>query len=158
MVCGATQGLGGLGVQFGSGEGVAGGDMGEAQQSVHQGQLPRMIQLQAGNAFAVGQQGGLAEFAQLAAIDEGFQNVLLNVEVVIDNRGKFSPEFWKMVDSFVDGVVGNVVGGRLSADKEMIADVLVDEAMAIVATDDGIGEIEVLEYGCLLYTSPSPRD
>src|SRR5271169_844459 len=55
-----------------------------------------------------------------------------------------------MVDGFVDGVVGNVVGGRLGAEKEMIADVLFDEAMAIVATDDGIGEIEVLEYGLQL--------
>src|SRR5271169_2695732 len=55
-----------------------------------------------------------------------------------------------MVDGFVDGVIGDVVGGRLGAEKEMIADVLFDEAMAIVATDDGIGEIEVLEYGLQL--------
>ena len=89
----------------------------------------------------------MAEFPQLAAIEEGFQNVLLNVEVVVDDGGKFLSEFWKRVDSFVDGVVGNVVGGRLRAKKEMIADVLFDEAMAIVAANDGIGEIEILEYG-----------
>ena len=44
----------------------------------------------------------------------------------------------KLVDGFVDGVVGNIVGGRLGAEQEMIADVLFDEAMAIVTANDGI--------------------
>jgi len=136
---GATQGLGGLGVQFCGGKGAFGGDVGEAQQSVHQGQLPRVIELQAGNPFAVGQDRGLAELVKLAAIDEGFENVLLNVEVVVDDRGKLLPELGKLVDGFVDGVVVNVVGGRLGAEQEMIADVLFDEAMAIVTANDGIG-------------------
>jgi hypothetical protein len=75
-----------------------------------------MIELQAGNAFAVGEESGLAELAQLATIDEGFQNVRLNVEVVVDDGGKFLSEFGKVVDGFVDGVVGNVVGSRLGAE------------------------------------------
>jgi hypothetical protein len=41
-------------VEFCGGKGAFGGDVGEAQQSVHQGQLPGMIELEAGNAFAVG--------------------------------------------------------------------------------------------------------
>ena len=98
-----------------------------------------MIELQAGNPFAVGEDRGLAELAKLAAIDEGFQNVLLNVEVIVDDGGKFLSEFGEMVDGFVDGVVVNVVGGRLGAEQEMIADVLFDEAMAIVTANDGIG-------------------
>ena len=106
---------------------------------MHQSQLARMIQLQTRNAFAVGQEGGLAEFPQLAAIDEGFQNVLLNLQVVVGDGGRFLSELGKMVDGFVDGVVGDVVGGGLGAEQEMIADVLLDEAMAIVATNDGIG-------------------
>ncbi|MGA8620161.1 MAG: hypothetical protein WB660_16765 [Candidatus Sulfotelmatobacter sp.] len=112
---------------------------------MHQTQLPRMIELQAGNAFAVGQDGGLAELAKLAAINEGFENVLLNVEVVVDDGGKLLSELGKLMDGFVDGVVVNVVGGWLGAEQEMIADVLFDEAMAIVTANDGIGEIEVLE-------------
>ena len=104
-----------------------------------------MIELQAGNAFAVGQDGGLAELAKLAAINEGFENVLLNVEVVVDDGGKLLSELGKLMDGFVDGVVVNVVGGWLGAEQEMIADVLFDEAMAIVTANDGIGEIEVLE-------------
>jgi hypothetical protein len=77
--------------------------------------------------------------AELAAIDEGFQNVLLHVEVVVDDGGKLLAELGQMVDGLVDGVVVNVVGGRLGAEQDMIADVLFDEAMAIVAADDGIG-------------------
>ena len=82
---------------------------------------------------------GWLESAKLATIDEGFENVLLNVEVVVDDGGKLLSKFGKLVDGFVDGVVGDVVGGRLGAEQEMIADVLFDEAMAIVTANDGIG-------------------
>ncbi len=95
---GATQGIGGLGVEFCSGKGAFGGDVGEAQQGVHQGQLPRMIELQTGNPFAVGEDRGLAELAELAAIDKGFENVLLNVEVVVDDEESFCRSWgrWSM--------------------------------------------------------------
>src|SRR3984885_12694197 len=55
-----------------------------------------------------------------------------------------------MVDGFVDGVIVNVVGSGLGTQQEMIADVLFDEAMAIVTANDGIGQIEVLEYSLQL--------
>ena len=58
-----------------------------------------MIQLQAGNWFAMGQQGGPGELLWLGAIDKGFQNVLLNVELVIgDGR-------WKRASAAVRGDV-----------------------------------------------------
>ena len=44
-----------------------------------------------------------------------------------------------MIDGFVDGVIVNVVGSGLSTQQEMIADVLFDEAMAIVTANDGFG-------------------
>jgi len=46
--------------------------MAETDQGVHQGQLPRVIQFQAGNPPAIGQNGGLRQLAQLPAVDEGF--------------------------------------------------------------------------------------
>jgi TetR/AcrR family transcriptional repressor of nem operon len=49
-----------------------------------------------------------------------------------------------MVDRFVDGIVGNVVGGGLGTKQEMIADVLFDEAMAIVTANDGWGSCSAL--------------
>ena len=110
VVDGGAQGLSSLGVEFCGGKGVTGSDMGEAQQGMHEGELPGMIQFQAGNALAVGQQGRLAELAELAPIDEGFQDVLLPIEVVVDDRGELLLEFWEMIDAFLDGIVGHVCG------------------------------------------------
>src|SRR5215472_15511803 len=98
-----------------------------------------MIQLQAGNAFAIGQQGRLGKLAELGAIDKGFQNVLLNVEVVIHDGSKLLSQYGKMFDGFVDGVVIDIIGGRFGPQQEVIADILFDEAMAIVTTNDGVG-------------------
>ena len=67
-----AQGVGGLGMQFSGSEGSLGGDVGETEQSVHECELPGVVELQAGNALAVGQQGGLAELVELAAVDESF--------------------------------------------------------------------------------------
>jgi hypothetical protein len=45
-----------------------------------------MVELEAGNALSCWSDGGLRELSQLAAINKGFQNVLLNVEVIIVYR------------------------------------------------------------------------
>ena len=70
-------------MDLGAGEGVAGWDVREANECVHKRQLPQVIQFQAGDAFAVGQQRGLTEMPELAAVDEGLQDVLLDVEVAV---------------------------------------------------------------------------
>jgi len=44
-----------------------------------------------------------------------------------------------MFDGFVDDVVVDIIGGRFGTQQEVIADVLLDEAMAIVATNHRIG-------------------
>ena len=72
-------------------------------------------------------------------MDKGFQNVLLNIEVVIDDGRELLPQYGKMFDGFVDGVVVDIIGGRFGTQQEVIADVLLDEAMAIVATNHRIG-------------------
>lgn len=69
------------------------GDVREAHQGMHQGQLPRVIELQTRDAFAVREDSGLAEVPQLATIEEGFQDVLLNIQVVVNNRGKLLTEW-----------------------------------------------------------------
>jgi hypothetical protein len=98
-----------------------------------------MIELQTRDAFAVGQDGGLAEVPQLAAIEGGFQDVLLNIQIVVDNGRKLVAEFGEMVDGPVHGVVGNIVGGGLGAKQEMVPNIQFEEPVAVVATDDGIG-------------------
>ena len=52
-----------------------------------------------------------------------------------------------MVDGLGHGVVGHVVGGCFGAEQKVIADVLLDEPLAIVAADDRVGEIQILDHG-----------
>lgn len=77
-------------VEIGSGESRAGGDVGEAYQSMHEGELPRMVELQAGDSLSVGRGGGLSQFLELASIDKSFQDVLLGVVVVVNETGSWS--------------------------------------------------------------------
>ena len=55
-----------------------------------------------------------------------------------------------MLDSFVDPVVGDVVGGRLGPQDEVIAHVLLDEAVAVMAADDRVGQVHVFDFGLQL--------
>src|SRR5262252_316280 len=80
---GTAKGLDHVWVDLGGGEGAAGGDVGEADEGVHQGELSGMVEFQARNASSGRGNGRLRQVAKLAAVDERFQDVLLNVEVVI---------------------------------------------------------------------------
>ncbi len=51
-VGGAAERFDDNGVDFGSGEGIAGGDVREADERMHQGELPRVIELEARNALS----------------------------------------------------------------------------------------------------------
>jgi hypothetical protein len=50
------------------------------------------------------------------------------------------------VDDFVNGVVADTIGGRFGTPQEVIANLLLDEAMAIVSANDGVGQRQVLQY------------
>src|SRR6266481_8165768 len=52
-----------------------------------------------------------------------------------------------MLDGFFDAVVSHIVGRRLGAHDEMIADVLFDEAIAVVAADDRVGQLDIFDHG-----------
>ena len=67
-----------VGIKFGGREGVAGGDVSETHQGVHEGQLPWVIEFKPGDAFTAGEHGGLSQFVKLPPVDKAFQNVLLN--------------------------------------------------------------------------------
>ena len=70
-------------VDLGGGEGAASGDVGEAHEGVHQGELSGMVDFEARNAPPGWTNGRLGELAKLTAVDEGLQDVLLHIEVVI---------------------------------------------------------------------------
>ena len=73
-------------VDFGSGEGIAGGNVCEAHERTHEGELPRVIELEARNAFARRGDRRFGKFSQLAAIDKGFKDILLHIEIVVVDR------------------------------------------------------------------------
>lgn len=106
-----------------------------------------MIELQAGNALAIGQTRSCGQRPKLAAVDEGFQDVLLDIQVGVEDGGHLGAQRREMLDGLVDAVVGDIVGGWLGAQEEMVADVLLDEAVAVMAPDDGIRQVKVFNLG-----------
>jgi len=60
-------------------KGVPRGDVREAYQGMHQGQLPRMIELQTGDAFAVREDVGCLRLRSWPR-SRKFQDVLLNIQ------------------------------------------------------------------------------
>ena len=138
------------GIDFGSCECIVSCDVCEAYKRVHQCKLPRMIELEARNAFSGRCDGRFRELSQLTAINEGFQNVLLDVEVVIvDLRQRFL-ESRQIFDGFVDAVIVDVIARGLGPQDDVIANVLLDEAVAIVAGNYRIWKVHVLDLGLQL--------
>jgi hypothetical protein len=74
-----AQGRGDVGMNFTGAEGVGGRNLGKAHQGVHQGQLPRIVELEARDAFAGRGQGRCRETLQVSAINKGFEDILLLV-------------------------------------------------------------------------------
>src|SRR5712691_7996089 len=132
-------------MQVTCGEGVPGGDVREADEGVHHGQLPRVIELESWNAFAVGQACRFGELAYLAAVDERLQDILLDRLVAVRHGRHGLAEFGHGVDGLRDTEVADVVGRGLRAEQQMIADVLFDGAVAVVAADHGIREVEIFD-------------
>jgi hypothetical protein len=135
-----------VGIEFRGLKRAAGGEVSEPYQDMHQGQLPGMVEFETRDALAILQNRGLGELSQLAAIDEGLQNVLLHVEVAIEHGIHPGAEGGKMLDGLFHPIVGDIVGRRLGAQQEVIPYVLLDESVAVVAADDGVGEIEVFDH------------
>jgi hypothetical protein len=76
-------------VDFGGRETVLGREMRKTYESLHESQLPRVIQLESWNAFAIGENRRLSELQQLSTVDEGFQDVLLDVVISVDDGREF---------------------------------------------------------------------
>jgi hypothetical protein len=53
---------------------------------MHEGELPGIVELKAGNAFSGGRNRRLRQLSQLPAVDEAFDDVLLDVEVIVVDR------------------------------------------------------------------------
>ena len=85
-VWGTSERLDDVRVYLRRGKAIAGGDVREAHEGVHQGELAGMIDPQSRNAFPCRSNGRFGEPSQLAAIDEGFEDILLHVEIIVVDR------------------------------------------------------------------------
>ena len=139
------QGSQDVGIKFGGREGVAGGNVSETHQGVHEGQLPWVIEFEPGDTFTARKHGGLDQVMQLTSVDKAFQNVLLNVKIIVANAGEPVSELWEIFDSLFDPIVGHVIGGRFGAQAQVIADILLNEAVCIVGANDWVRKVDIFD-------------
>ena len=81
---------------------------------MHHGQLALVVDLQPWEALAVFQDCRICEFAELATINEGFQNNLLNIGIVADDGAHISISWSRFSTSFLtppDGLLASAVSG-----------------------------------------------
>ena len=109
-------------IEFGCGKPI-GGDVTEAHECVHERELPRVVELEAGDALSGRGDCRLRQLSQLPAVDEGFDDVLLHVEVIVVDGRQRVAQRRQVIDGFPDAVVGDVVGRCFGAQDEMIAHV-----------------------------------
>ena len=65
----------------------------------------------------------------MAAVDEGFEDVLLDVQVVVDDGPHLLTKLGEMLDGFLHAVIRDVVGGGLGTQGKMVPDVLLGKTM-----------------------------
>src|SRR5260370_29450312 len=85
-------------IKIRGGKGSARDEVGEANEGVHDRQLAGMIQFQTGDALAAGKPGRLGQLAQLPTVDKGFQDVLLDILIVVDDLGHALPASTELFD------------------------------------------------------------
>jgi len=110
---GTSERLDDVRMEFCGGEAVAGGDVRKAHEGVHQGKLAGMMEAQSRNALACRSNGRFGEAPQLAAINEGLEDILLHVEIIIVNCREGVLERRQVVYRFVHAIVVDVVARRL---------------------------------------------
>ena len=132
-----------IGIKFGGSEGVAGSDVSEAYQGVHEGQLSWVVEFEPRDAFTTGKHGGLCQFVELASVNKALQDVLLNIKIVVANGGELVSKLREVFDGLFDPIGGHVISSRLGAQAQVIADVLFEGAVCVVSTNHGVGQIKV---------------
>ena len=109
-----------------------------------------MIEFQPWNALAIGEHGRFSQLTQLATIEEGLQDILLHVEVVVGDGGHFLAQSRQIFHRLFYTVIGDIIGGGFGAERQMIADILFGEAVAVVTADHRVGQIHVFDDGLQL--------
>ena len=139
-----------VGIKFGGSEGVAGSDVSEAYQGVHEGQLSWVVEFESRDALTAGKDSGLGQVMELASVNKALQDVLLNIKIVVAHGGELVSKLGEVFDGLFDPVGGHVISRRLSAQAEVIADVLFEGAVCVVSANDRIRKIQILDDGLKL--------
>ena len=137
-------------IDFAGAEGVGGRDLRKADEGVHERQLARIVELEARNAFAGRGDGGFGQPLELTAIDKRLEDILLDIQVIVIDRGELVAQGRKMLDSLVHSVVGHVVAGGLGPEDQVVAHILLDKAVAVMAADHRVGQVHVFDLGLQL--------
>ena len=87
-----------MGIKLSSRKGVSRGDVSEPYQGMHQRKLAWVVEFQAGNPFTTGKHCGLSQVTQLPSVDKGFQNVLLDGEIIIADGRQLISELGQVFD------------------------------------------------------------
>src|SRR5262249_41574882 len=90
-------------------------------------------------------EGGFGKLSELPAINKRFEDILLDIQVIVDDGRHLVTQSGKMLDSLVYTVVGDVVTGRLGTEDNVVTHVLLDEAIAIVTPDTWVGVFYVFD-------------
>jgi hypothetical protein len=73
-------------IEFCGGKAVAGGDVREAREGVHLGKLAGVVEPQSRNALPRRGNGRFGEPSQLTTVNEGLEDIPLDVEIVVLDR------------------------------------------------------------------------
>jgi len=87
---------------------------------------------------------------ELASVNKALQDVLLNIKIVVAHGGELVSKLGEVFDGLFDPVGGHVISRRLSAQAEVIADVLFEGAVCVVSANDRIRKIQILDDGLKL--------
>ena len=109
-----------------------------------------MVQFQARNPFATGKHCGFCQLTQLSSVDEGLQDVLLGREIIVADARQLISQWGQVFYSLPDPIVGDVIGRQLGAQAQMIADILFEKSLSIMATDHWVRKIKIFNDGLKL--------
>ena len=70
----------------------------------HQGQLSWVVEFEPRDAFTAGKDSGLGQVVELTSVDKAFQDVLLDVKIVVANGREPVSELGEVFDGLVDPI------------------------------------------------------
>jgi hypothetical protein len=124
--------------------------------------LSWIVQFQVGNPFATGKHGGFCELTQLPSVDKGFQDVLLDGEIIVADARQLVSELGQIFNRLLDPRVSDVIGRCFGAQAQVIADILLEKALSkgfLEMSKRQAGPIQDRKEGWQSYMAPlrSPR-